>query len=164
MDTILIKTAFCCMACDGDISEDEIKMLESSSLLSDFSKDDFLREVSSFKNDGKKYLKDYVALLADKSMNMLSEKKTSILRLAVDMIKADGVVKYSEIKFFKLIMSVLNVSPKFVLENIEDIDDDWVDSDFSQSKDELSKSFFGNFQLNAMDTANINQLELIKEE
>lgn len=152
------------MACDGDISEDEIKMLESSSLLSDFSKDDFLSEVSSFKNDGKKYLKDYVALLADKSMNILSEKKTSILRLAVDMIKADGVVKYSEIKFFKLIMSVLNVSPKFVLENIEDIDDDWVDSDFSQSKDELSKSFFGNFQLNAMDTANINQLESIKEE
>lgn len=163
METIFLKTALCCMACDGEISEDEIKLLQSSSILSAINKDVLNDQISLFKIDGKKYLKEYIVLLSDNITTISTENKIVLLRIAVDMIRADGVVKYSEIKFFKLILSVLNISSQLVLEKIDGIDEDWVENDFSQSKDELSSSFFGNFQLSNTIDVNLNQFETTKE-
>ncbi len=130
MKSLLIKTAICCMACDGEIADDEVKLLESSSLMSaGISRQLLLDEVQLLKSNGKAYLKDYINVLSD-NKGLSEDDKIGLLSTAVEMIKADNVVRYSEIKFFKLIISSLSIPADVVLEKIEGIDEDWVEDDF----------------------------------
>jgi hypothetical protein len=66
------------------------------------------------------------------------------------MIKADQEVEYGEIKFFKLIFNTLGIEPQFVLENISDIDEDWVEEDFGETKEEAYNKFFSSVTVPSM--------------
>jgi uncharacterized tellurite resistance protein B-like protein len=139
MDKILLKTALCCMACDGNFQKEEVDTLYKSSL-KEFGKEVIESEIEMLNAAGKVYLKDFIdSLSAYKGNDEISKK---ILNIAAEIIKADNVIEYSEIKFFKLIVNALGVSEQFVLDNVSDIDEDWVEEDFMQSKDEAYRKFF----------------------
>lgn len=138
---IILKTAISCMACDGQIDKEEINTLLAVSSLKDIDKATIISEVDSFNKEGKKYLKDFIdslSLFKDDNESILS-----ILRIAVDIIKADEIIDYKEICFFKLIINALSVSSDFVLDNISGIDEDWVEDDYILTKDEAFNKFFG---------------------
>ena len=146
-DLIILKTAICCMACDGTINEEEVKILHDS-LKNDFDLDIIQSEIVSFNSMGKQYLKEYINSLCEyKNKHDLHIK---ILNTAVKMIKADQEVEYAEIKFFKLIFNTLGIEPQFVLENISDIDEDWVEEDFGETNEEAYNKFFSSVTVPSM--------------
>lgn len=127
------------MACDGNFQKEEVDTLYKSSL-KEFGKEVIESEIEMLNAAGKVYLKDFIdSLSAYKGNDEISKK---ILNIAAEIIKADNVIEYSEIKFFKLIVNALGVSEQFVLDNVSDIDEDWVEEDFMQSKDEAYRKFF----------------------
>lgn len=52
-------------------------------------------------------------LLSAKEFSL--EEQLEIIRIAIEMIEADGLILYSEVKFFKKLRSCLNVSDEAIL-------------------------------------------------
>lgn len=151
---ILVKTAISCMASDGSINQEELKTLHHC--LGEIGKDALQREVELFNATGKKYLKDYIDSLSDYRND--NDTILSILKIAVDIIKADNVIDYKEICFFKLIVNALNLTEQFVLDNIDGIDEDWVEEDFLMTKEEAYNKFFSSYITPDFDV-NLNNLQ-----
>lgn len=116
-NNLYLKTAFCCMACDGDIATEELDVIKG---LSDFQGidlkpilDGYIRQL---KEEGGKYLKNYLDEVRDSS---LSEKEEcELARIAIKTIEADQSVEYNEVAFFKKIRKRLKVSDERLLEVI----------------------------------------------
>ena len=103
-DKLLLKSAFCCMASDGHIDNREIALIktmcENSPLFKDFN---FQEEINSLVNKintrGKEFISYYFDLL---SKSILTEKEElTLIDFAIQTIKSDEQIEYSEIKFFK---------------------------------------------------------------
>lgn len=123
---LYLKTVFCCMACDGDIAQEEIEMVKA-----------FTEHLPIFDGlDVEKILNGYVlainqdgALFLQNCLNELAgekltpEEELQIVDLAIKMIEADNRVEYSEIKFFKKIRLRLNVSDEEILNKHPDKED-----------------------------------------
>lgn len=123
---LLFKTAFCCMACDGDIASDEIDLLR-----------EFVGKEDSFKgydvqgalnqcivdiNDrGASYLGSYLKDVAGADLD--DESALKLVTLAIQMIEADNKVEYSEIRFFKKIRNELKISDDKLFEAFPDKED-----------------------------------------
>ncbi len=89
MDKILLKTALCCMACDGNFQKEEVDTLYKSSL-KEFGKEVIESEIEMLNAAGKVYLKDFIdSLSAYKGNDEISKK---ILNIAAEIIKADNVI------------------------------------------------------------------------
>lgn len=110
---LLLKTAFCCMACDGDIASDEIDLLQ------DFTKNDeawkgfdvqaaLNKYIISINENGTAFLGDYLKEVENAGLG--EEDSLKVVSIAIRMIEADNKVEYSEIRFFKRIRQVLPVS------------------------------------------------------
>ena len=117
-DKLLLNTAFCCMASDGNIDQKEISFIKSmcanSPLFQDFN---FLVEINSLidkiNSRGKEFISDYFDLL--KKSTLTEKEELILIDFAIQTIKADGQIEYSEIKFFKNIRHRLNVSDENIL-------------------------------------------------
>lgn len=134
-DKLLIKTAFCCMAADGDIDKKEITVIKNlcadSPLFQNF---DFNTEINALlekiNNDGKGFINYYFNILNESKLS--DSEELEILKFAIQTIHADEKVEYSEIKFFKAITRCLEVSDEVIIENFpememflgDDIEDD----------------------------------------
>lgn len=124
-DKLLLKSAFCCMAADGNIDEREIalikSMCEKSPLFSDFN---FQSEINilveEINNGGKGFIKNYFDLL--KRTQLSEEEELTLIDFAIQTIKADEQIEYSEIKFFKNIRHRLSVTDEKILERFPNID------------------------------------------
>lgn len=150
---LLLRTAFACMACDGDIAQEEIDLIKSldkdEHLFGDINIDDRLESLLSEINEqGAEFLKSYLNILNELQPN--EADSISVLNVAAKTIKADNIVKYSEIKFFKVIKANLNANDDLILEMIEGIDEMWVAQDI---KDYVSlfNSYFENLELPKFD-------------
>ncbi len=164
----LLHTAFTCMACDGHIDQKEldlIKNLENEHQLFGVENiDGVLRElVKSFQKRGKEFLRQYLISIGDS--NFSEEEEIAIVRTAVTTIKADGEEKYSEIKFFKIIRSKLNVSDTSLLTALpefENLEEDYLQQDIISSSilESLTLDYFDRFE---MPTFEIIQSWLDKE-
>ena len=117
-DKLLLKTAFCCMASDGNIDKREIALIKtmcgSSSLLKEFN---FQEEINSLVKKinirGKEFIAYYFDLL---KKSILTEKEElTLIDFAIQTIKSDEKIEYSEIKFFKNIRHRLKVSDEIIL-------------------------------------------------
>jgi len=122
---LLFHTAFCCMTCDGDIDKSEVALLNlmcaESPLFKHF---DFQKEVNLLINQlnekGKVFIADYLKML--KNASLTDEQEALIVDIAIQTIKADNIVKYSEIKFFKNIRHRLKISDEKILEKHPDFE------------------------------------------
>lgn len=124
-DKILLKTAFCCMASDGDIDTREIELLKSifanNPLHKDIKFDDKMNSFIKIYNEkGKSFFTFYFDLLRDSSFT--EEEELAIIDIALKTIYADEVVEYSEIKFFRVIRRNLKISDEKILLSFPDIE------------------------------------------
>ena len=110
---ILFKTAFCVMACDGDIDEleiEEMKKIDSST--SYFNDIDLSSEltslISSVKSRGKIVVQELFKTLRDNELSMVQE--LLIIEVALRIINADNKVDENEIKFLNLLRSKLDIA------------------------------------------------------
>jgi uncharacterized tellurite resistance protein B-like protein len=116
---LLLKTAFSCMACDGKIDKKEIDLIKSLHHEKDFFGDidlnnelDFL--LQEINKDSELFLRNYFKELSSTFLSEQEELK--LIKIAIETIKADNNIEYSEIKFFKLIRSKLKISNEPILE------------------------------------------------
>jgi uncharacterized tellurite resistance protein B-like protein len=124
-DKLLLKTAFCCMASDGNIDDREISLIKSmcekSPLFSNFN---FHEEINSLvgkiNSGGKNFIQYYFDLLKQTELN--EQEELTLIDFAIETIKADDQLEYSEIKFFKNIRHRLNVSDEIILARFPDIE------------------------------------------
>lgn len=123
---LYLKTMFCCMACDGDIAQEEINMVkEFAKQTSIFEKMDVEKVlnmyVSAMNQNGALFLRRYLNELSAESLT--SAEELQIIDLSIRMIEADNCIEYSEVKFFKKIRSRLSVSDGQILERYPDKED-----------------------------------------
>ena len=156
-DKLLLKTAFCCMASDGNIDKREIALIKTmcgnSPLFKDFN---FQEEINSLVNKintrGKEFISYYFDLLGKSA---LSEKEElTLIDFAIQTIKADEQIEYSEIKFFKNIRHRLKVSDKNILAVFPDIEQ-------FLEEDIVTESFLNKITSQYLEAAELPQFELI---
>ena len=124
-DKLLLKTAFCCMASDGNIDKREIaqikSMCEQSPLFKDFNFQEEINQlVLKINTNGKEFIQYYLDLLSKKQMT--EQEELTIIDFAIQTIKADDIIEYSEIKFFKNIRHRLSISDETILQAYPDIE------------------------------------------
>lgn len=118
---LYLKTAFCCMACDGDIAPEELELIReyisSNELFLHLDVESKLNEyVVEINQKGVLFLNTYLKDIANLSLTEMQE--LNIVRIAIQMIEADNKVEYSEVYFFKKIRLNLNISDAVILENM----------------------------------------------
>lgn len=123
---LYLKTAFCCMACDGEIAEEEIRLLKefanNSSLFKGLEINEKLNEfVSQINATGQSFLTQFINELQEKSFD--EEEELALIKIAIKTIEADNEIQYSEIKFFKRIRGCLNISDEKILKELPDKED-----------------------------------------
>lgn len=158
---LLLRTAFACMACDGDIAQEEVDLIKSlddeNHLFGDINIDKELNDLLAEINDlGARFLKSYLNLVKESQLN--EENSIRLLDVAVKTIKADNIIKYSEIKFFKVIKANLNISDENILEKVEGVDEMWVAQDI-KDYGLLYDSYFDNIELPKFDLKTLSPQE-----
>lgn len=147
---LYLKTAFACMACDGDIATEEIAlvktMTEQSDLFSSIDVENKLNDyVEQINKQGKGFLSGY---LSDIAKSKLSEKEEmELVRIAIQTIEADNRIEYSEISFFKKIRQRLNVSDETILAEFPN-KEDYLLPDIKMPEDMNWNVHFENIDLN----------------
>lgn len=150
-DEILLKTAFCCMASDGNIDKREIEMIQSlcenSEQFENFNFQQAINDlVQKINIDGHNFIKDYLNILQN---SKLSEKEEILLLdFAIKTIQADDEIEYSEIKFFKTIRHRLKVSDETILAFHPGIEDYLEEDIIAPSLDKVTDHFFETLNLN----------------
>lgn len=111
---LYLKTAFCCMACDGDIATEEVEVIKGMPFVRDANLQDKLSEyVESLKKEGDIFLQKYLDEI--KEANLSIQEECELTRIAIQTIEADKSVDYNEIAFFKKIRKRLHLSDEQVL-------------------------------------------------
>ncbi|MCK9450285.1 MAG: TerB family tellurite resistance protein [Bacteroidales bacterium] len=156
---LLLKTAFSCMACDGDIDKREIKLIKQlQKEHKTFGEIDINAELDTLllaiNKDGHQFLKRYFNELTTTELTEADELK--LIKVAIDTIKADEKVEYSEIKFFKVIRSKLKINNEPILEKHPDFED-YLEQDI------ITDSYLSRLQDDFFDTHISNEFELISE-
>lgn len=156
---LLLKTAFSCMACDGDIDKREVKLIKQLQKENKtFGEIDINAELDTLlldiNKDGHQFLKGYFNELTTTELTEANELK--LIEVAIDTIKADEKVEYSEIKFFKVIRSKLKIDNEPILEKHPDFED-YLEQDI------ITDSYLSRLQVDFFDTHISNEFELISE-
>lgn len=148
---LLLRTAFACMSCDGDIANEEVELIRKMSkerqLFGDVDIDKELDAlVKEINLKGKGFLKQYLVSLAEESLD--EEQELKVADVAVQTIRADEKIEYSEIKFFKVIRSNLKiVSDETLLEKIEGIDENYLAQDIRADYLQMYDDYFNTIEL-----------------
>ena len=159
---LLLRTAFACMSCDGDIATEEVELIKQMSkeklLFGEIDIDKELDElVEEINLKGKGFLKQYLASLAEESMT--EEQELKVADVAVQTIRADNVIQYSEIKFFKVLRSNLKlVSDETLLEKIEGIDENYLAQDIKADYLQMYDDYFNTIEIPKFDLTGINKM------
>ncbi len=151
LNELLLKTAFACMSCDGEIATEEVdvlkQMAQNKHLFGDIDINKELdRLVQEININGKAFLKQYLLSLSE--LTLTEDEELKIADVAVQTIRSDNKIEYSEIKFFKVIRSNLkNVSDNKLLETIEGIDENYLAQDIKTDYLHLYEDYFDNIEL-----------------
>ena len=92
INELYLKTAFCCMACDGDIAPKELEFIRSyvsnNELFSVVDVENKLNEyVADINQQGISFLNDYLKDIAN--MSLTETQELNIVRIAIQMIEVD---------------------------------------------------------------------------
>ena len=145
---LYLKTAFCCMACDGDIATEEIELINDITLFADIDIEQTLNiYINAINRSGAHFLMAYIDELANDTLS--ENEKLEIIRLAISIIEADKNIEYSEVSFFKRIRTqfrtlsdeqILNILPGREIFMLPDNNEDKYDfGDFKFDNIKLSK-------------------------
>lgn len=124
-DELFLKTAFCCMACDGVVATEEVDKLRS--IVSEMTLVDSNIEtvidkyVDGINSNASKFIDDFLHDL--KSAELDEANSLELIKIAVDVIESDNDVAYSEIKFFKQVRNCLKISDEKILSIYPEIED-----------------------------------------
>lgn len=148
---LLLRTAFACMSCDGDIATEEVDLIKQMAMEKhlfgdiDIEKklDDLVKEINA---KGKGFLKQYLVSLADQTLT--EDEELKVADVAVQTIRSDNKIEYSEIKFFKVLRSNLKVvSDETLLEKIEGIDENYLAQDIRADYLQMYDDYFDEIEL-----------------
>lgn len=120
---LYLKTAFACMACDGEIANEELELVKhfatSSTLFEGLEIEKQLNEyVAEINDQGLSFLAGYINNIVNAQLT--EQQELDLAKIAIKMIEADKKIEYSEISFFKQIRSKLNVSDEKLLDLFQD--------------------------------------------
>ena len=123
---LYLKTIFCCMACDGDIANEEVALVHDITSKQDVFDGMDVNAVingyvASINANGALFLKQYLKELS--SQELSNEEQKKIVDFALQTIFADNRIEYSEVKFFKKIRSRLSLTDEEILANHPDVED-----------------------------------------
>lgn len=123
---LYLKTMFCCMACDGEIAQEEIELVKGiamqTTMFVGLDVETLLNSyISEINQNGSQFLRKYLNELSEE--NLTAEEELQIVDLSIKMIEADHHIEYSEIKFFKKVRSRLSVSDNQILAQHPDKED-----------------------------------------
>lgn len=157
-DKLLLKTAFSCMACDGDIDKREIVLIktmhQNKKIFGDIDinleLDNLLLEIN---RDGHQFLKSFFSELTSSSLS--EENELKLIEVAIETIKADEKIEYSEVKFFKVIRNNLKINNEAIL---------YIHPDFEEylEQDIISDSYLSRLQDDFFDTHILPQFDIVK--
>lgn len=157
---LLLRTAFACMSCDGEIASEEVELIKQMSkekqlfgeIDIDKELDELVREINL---KGKGFLKQYLVNLAEESLT--EEQELKVADVAVQTIRADNRIEYSEIKFFKVLRSNLKiVSDETLLEKIDGIDENYLAQDIQADYLQMYDDYFNTIELPKFEMKTIN--------
>lgn len=157
---LLLRTAFACMSCDGEIASEEVELIKQMSkekqlfgeIDIDKELDELVREINL---KGKGFLKQYLVNLAEESLT--EEQELKVADVAVQTIRADNRIEYSEIKFFKVLRSNLKiVSDETLLEKIDGIDENYLAQDIQADYLQMYDDYFSTIELPKFEMKTIN--------
>ncbi|MEY2792059.1 MAG: hypothetical protein RJA76_51 [Bacteroidota bacterium] len=144
-EQLLLNTAFCCLASDGNIDKQEIDLIQSI-----FSNYEQFRDlqlqnklnyyIEQYNNLGREFINNYFDILIENSLSF--EQEIAIIDIAIKTIQADQIIEYSEIKFFKIIRRNLKVSNDEILKLFPEIEmyleeDIVIETSFDRLKDQF---------------------------
>jgi len=144
-EQLLLNTAFCCLASDGNINKQEIDLIQSI-----FSNYEQFRDlqlqnklnyyIEQYNNLGREFINNYFDILIENSLSF--EQEIAIIDIAIKTIQADQIIEYSEIKFFKIIRRNLKVSNDEILKLFPEIEmyleeDIVIETSFDRLKDQF---------------------------
>lgn len=123
---IYLLTAFVCAACDGEIAPEEVSLIKemcyNNDMFGDLDVETKLNEyVAATNKYGIRFINDFLRIL--ESSELTTQEQLTIVRIAIDIIEADGQILYSEVKFFKRLRPCLNVSDDEILKVLPDKED-----------------------------------------
>ena len=139
------------MSCDGDIATEEIDMIKQMSKEKHlFGNIDINKELDKLVNEinlkGKGFLKQFLIDLAE--LTLTEDEELKVADVAVQTIRADNVIQYSEIKFFKVLRSNLKVvSDETLLKKIEGIDENYLAQDIHADYLQMYDDYFNTIEL-----------------
>jgi len=156
-DKLLLKSAFCCMASDGHIHNREIALIktmcENSPLFKDFNFEEEINTlVNKINNRGKEFIIYYFDLLGKSSLT--EKEELTLIDFAIQTIKADEQIEYSEIKFFKNIRHRLKISDEQILAVFPDIEQ-------FLEEDIITDTFLGKITSQYLEAVELPQFSLI---
>lgn len=120
---LYLKTAFACMACDGEIANEEIELVKhfatTSTLFEGLEIEKMLNEyVAEINDQGLGFLAGYISNIINAQLT--EQQELDLAKIAIKMIEADNKIEYSEISFFKRIRNKLKVSDEKLLDIFKD--------------------------------------------
>lgn len=156
-DKLLLKTAFCCMAADGNIDKREVSLIKSMcekyNLFKNFNFQEEINQlITNLNKNGKAFIQHYFDLLKQTSLS--EQDELMLIDFAIQTINADEVVEYSEIKFFKNIRHRLKISDVKILEHFPDIEQ-YLEEDI------ITDSFLDKITNQYFETTELLQFDLI---
>ena len=123
---LYLKTAFCCMACDGSIADEEVallnKMAANENVFDGLDIHQKLNEyVATINDQGRRFLNSFIEEVNEAKLN--DEEALQLIRIAIETIEADKQIEYSEVSFFKRIRKHLSISDDIILKEMPDKED-----------------------------------------
>lgn len=122
---LLLQTAFCCMACDGVIANEELEILKKlvgDQRFANVNTEECINAyVAQINSNPVLFIKDYLHNLEDSNLD--DEKALELVKLAVDVIESDNEVAYSEVKFFKQVRRRLRIADNVILSQYPEMED-----------------------------------------
>lgn len=135
---LYLKTLFCCSACDGEITPEEVSLVKelalSDATFANIDAENILNSyVEQINAKGNMFLKEYLSEVSNTPLS--DEEQVKLVELAIKMIEADKQVLYSEIRFFKKIRNRLSVEDDAILKRLPDCEEYLLPDITSESKD-----------------------------
>ncbi len=160
-DKLLLNTAFCCMASDGAIDPKEIAQIKnvfsSYKLYSEINIEEKLNSFIKILNQkGKSFFNYYFDMLDN--ANLSEQQELALIEIAIQTIKADEQIEYSEIKFFKTIRHRLKSTDETILNKFPDIEI-FLEEDIRTESllDKITKQFMDSTELPTFELISISE-------
>ncbi len=123
---LILKALFACMACDGEVSDTEVKHIElflhNNNLFEKTNVRELMEEyVAAIKNNSKEFFLKFFEEITHANFSEVEE--LTLISNTIGIIESDNDITYSEVKFFKAIRSNLKVSNETILMHNPDKED-----------------------------------------